>query len=82
MAAHEGKAMMFCNGEAPFADFFLDAAAVNDKSICGNEMGIAFQPGGAAIWVNGKQYQIASGNGCFVQPTMDSTTAQLDGKKD
>ena len=70
MPAHKGKAVFPGNGKAPGADFLLHTAAVQHKGVFGNQMGILFQPGGAAIGIDCQQDQVTFGYGFLVELAM------------
>ena len=70
MTAHKGKSVLLCHREAPGADFPLHAAAVKHQCVFGNQRGVFFQPGGAAVGVDCQQNQVALGNGLFIQLAM------------
>ena len=72
VTAHKGEAVFFRKGKAAAADLPLDAAAVNDKGILRNQVGVLFQPACAAIGVDGKQNQITFRDGFLTQLAVNS----------
>ena len=73
VSAHKGKAILLRYREAALADLLLDAAAVQYQSVFGDKVGVLFQPGGAAVRVDGQKDQIAFRDGGFVQLSVDGS---------